>query len=302
MTLFVLTQYKVMKLSPHWNSVFGESWAMDTQIRLQNKPSFLVLWDSRCFFPWQEGRMEGGWKKKKWQRREESQRRMSLDNCQVSAVAMCVFLLSLLSCRHKPQSFKRQLTKDFKMVLPILMWRPDRLLMIPFCFERELQCSVPFLRELADFRLPQTPLLLQMQPMFIFFFKCLFHTVWQKNGVIAASSESPSPQEDVGLLTECILLKFLEVETQLKARCAIVYQRSGSLETKKQGRSQDLSSSSHFEVTFLFALEKAKFVMTHFHTKRRGSIVTDFLQGVESTYQFSEKCTFIQFQEISLAW
>lgn len=28
-------------------------WAMNIQISLQNKPSLLFLWGSRCFFPWQ---------------------------------------------------------------------------------------------------------------------------------------------------------------------------------------------------------------------------------------------------------
>lgn len=36
------------------------SWAMDIQISLQNKPSLLCLWGSRCFFPWQDGGAKGG--------------------------------------------------------------------------------------------------------------------------------------------------------------------------------------------------------------------------------------------------
>lgn len=65
-----------------------------------------------------------------------------------------------------------------------------------------------------------------------------------------------------------------------------------SRETEKQRSGKDLSFSSCFEVQFLLELEKAKLVVIHFHTKKRENIAVDFLKGVESTYQFSEKCTF----------
>ena len=76
---------------------------------------------------------------------------------------------------------------------------------------------------------------------------------------------------------------------------------AGRRETEKQWSGEDLSFSLCFEVQFLFELEKAKLVVTHFHTKKRKNIAADLLKGVESTYQFSEKCTFFQFQELSLA-